>query len=139
MENSSLLSESVKQVHVTDTTGLEPISCEGCKAEILKAKGNADLEIKCLKCSWINYPMRKTIKERIEGLKGPSFMVKALSHFCWQCHRLMFRSRGGEGTYIKYCTYCKVETTYDTVLMRKGKMKYPVNERSVKSRESLAI
>jgi len=122
-----------------DTSDLLPMFCEHCKKEILRAKGDADLEIVCLNCRWTNYPTRKTIKERLEGLKGKNFLSKSLSHYCWKCHRLLFRSRQGDGIYEKFCNYCKVPTVYDTLLMKKGVMKFPESSASKKSRESIAF
>lgn len=113
--------------------------CEKCSSPLLKAEGNADLEIVCLNCRWMNYPLRDTVEKKVTWPKGNLFVASgAVPHYCWQCHRLMFLSRAGDGKYIKRCKYCKVDTLYDTVLMKAKRMVYPSNEKSRKTRESLA-
>lgn len=114
-------------------------TCRGFLVEARNLDETSDVEIQCSKCRNISYPLRDTIEKRIKMPKGIDFMADCLSNRCWNCHKLLFKSRGEKGQYKIKCYTCKRFTKYDIALMREGKMKYPKSAESTKNRKSLAL
>lgn len=118
---------------------LKEVRHSNCNSLLFEGEGNCDIEIYCAPCRTMVYPLR-TPQQSVSWPKGKDFLSdrSSLAHRCRNCHRLQFLSRAGEGKYEVRCKYCKRDTYYDTVLMRKGEMKYPKDAESEQNRKNLA-